>query len=70
MILVDLLSYKFEYQKQMNIKLKRFSFEFLEYQDSDSSEKNNDFSIEYSSASGVVSIEILMEQSIFVVADN
>ena len=39
-----------------------FSLEVFDYQDTDAKEKNNDSSIEYSSASVLFSIDILMEE--------
>ena len=60
-----------EFENREKLKLKCFSFlEFSDYQDTDAREKNNDFLDEYLSTSAVLSIEILMEKSELVVAEN
>ena len=63
MKLVFLLKYEFEYREKM------FSLEFSDYQDSDAREKNNDY-FGYLSSNAVFSIEILLEESEPVVAEN
>ena len=45
-----------------------FSLEVSDYQDTDAKKKNNDFSVEYSSTSAVLLIEILMEEIELMVA--
>ena len=65
---VVLLKYEFEYREKLPSK--RFSPEFSDYQDTDAIEKNNDFLVEYSYASAMSLIEILMEEIELVVAEN
>ena len=44
--------------------------ENLDHQDTDAKEKNNDFSVEYSYASAVFSVQILVEEIELVEAEN
>ena len=56
--------------KSIKAKIKMFSVEFPEDQNEDPREKNNDFSLKYSSTSAVFSVEIFMEEIELMVADN
>ena len=47
-----------------------FSLEFSEYQDTYSREKNNEFLVEYSCTSAVSAVEIFLEKTELVVAEN
>ena len=64
-----LMESEFEFRKKKSI-LKRFSLEISEHQDTDSREKNKDFLLGYSSTIALFSVEILMEETELVVAQN
>ena len=54
----------------MSRKIKMFSLEVLNYQDTDARGKNIDFLVDYSCTSAMFSIEFLMEEIELVVAQN
>ena len=51
-------------------KIKMFSVDFLDYQDTDAREENNDFLVECSSTGAVISIEILPQEIKLVMVEN